>query len=796
MAARNSPPPMPTAAPAPAAGADWAGWAAGAVLAAAAVAAYRHTFAVPFQFDDRFAIAENPSIRHWATALSPPLNTTVSARPVLNASFAVNYAVGGLGVRSYHLLNLVIHLFAGLTLFGIVRRTVALRPPASRALPLAFGAALLWLLHPLQTESVTYIVQRAESLMGLFYLLTLYAFIRSAATGSRAGRSGWAAAAVLACLLGMATKEVMVSAPVMVLFYDRTFLAGGLGAALRRRRGIYAGLAATWLVLPFLVLSAHGRAGTSGFGSGVSVAQYWPSQFSAIWNYLRLSIWPRPQVFDYGTQWVTGLWPAAGAALVVLGLAGASAWALCRPDFGARALGFAGLWFFAILAPTSLIPGNRQTAAEHRMYLALVPVIVLAVIGLYRWLGQAAWVVVLAWAGALFGLTVHRNEIYRSALRLWQDTVAQNPDNPWAHNDLGSALAKEPGGGARAIAEFETALRLKPDYADAHSNLGAALLKVPGRLEEATAHCAAAVRLDPDSSMAHNNLGDAWSKHPERQADAITQFEIALQLDPESAEAHNNLGNAWLKTPGRRADAIAQLEAALRLDPNAAEIHNNLGSAWAQEPGRRQDAIAEYQAAIRLKPDFADARNNLGSAWAAEPDQLGQAIAEYESALRLEPNFAAAHYNLGVVWLNLPGKAADAIPQFKAAIQIRPDFAEAHYNLGLAWSQLPGKTAQATAEYEAAVRLKPDFAEARNNLGTSWVNLPGRLDDAITQFEAAARLKPDNAVFRFNLAVALLRRGGRTAEAVAHLEEVLRLQPGNATARRILARVQAGPAGG
>ena len=192
--------------------------------------------------------------------LCPPSHgETVSGRPVLNLSLALNYAVSGCDVRGYHVTNLAIHLAAALLLFGIVRRTL----PRFRgcgggqqlarlqlATPLALAIALLWAVHPLQTESVTYIVQRAESLMGLFYLLTLYCFLRGAGS---ARAIFWYAGSVLACLLGMATKEVMVSAPLVVLLYDRTFLAGSFREAWRRRWAYYLALAATWLLLAWLV---------------------------------------------------------------------------------------------------------------------------------------------------------------------------------------------------------------------------------------------------------------------------------------------------------------------------------------------------------------------------------------------------------------------------------------------------------------------------------------------------------------------------------------------------------------
>ena len=243
---------------------DWRALAGGAILAAIAAAAYSRTFSVPMFYDDVPSILHNPTLRHLGSAFWPGGRSTVSGRPVLNLSLALNYAVSGTNVWSYHALNLAIHALACMALFGIVRRTLAPRE-GERASIIAFCVALTWAVHPLLTESVTYLVQRAESLMGLLYLLTLYCFIRGAAADAVRPRA-WQALAVIFCLLGMGAKEVMVSAPLIVLLYDRTFLAGSFREAWRRRRGVYAGLAATWLILPFLVLSTHGRGGPQGSG--------------------------------------------------------------------------------------------------------------------------------------------------------------------------------------------------------------------------------------------------------------------------------------------------------------------------------------------------------------------------------------------------------------------------------------------------------------------------------------------------------------------------------------------------
>ena len=406
------------------AGLRWRISLAGAAILLAALGAYHNSFSGPFVFDDLSSIVENPSLRPpWSAGalLSPPASATVGGRPLVNVSLALNFAMGGMDVRGYHAVNLVIHMLAALALFGVVRRTLV-RPLGGDAGLAALAIAVLWTVHPLQTESVTYVVQRAESLMGLFYLMTVYCFIRGAeyqemdyamagapaggdpsagASGAASGRwRRWYALSVAACLLGMASKEVMVSAPVIVLLYDRTFVAGSFREAWRRRRWVHAGLGATWLVLGYLVASLGGnRGGSTGAGHGVTFLGYALTQFPAVAGYLKLSVWPHPLVFDYGAEWVAHGVDVVPAAAVLALLAGGTLYGLKRQPV----LGFAGAWFFAILAPSSLIPGPRQTMAEHRMYLALAVVVSLGVLAGYAWGGGGRCSPGLRWRSAWGG---------------------------------------------------------------------------------------------------------------------------------------------------------------------------------------------------------------------------------------------------------------------------------------------------------------------------------------------------------------------------------------------------------
>ncbi len=647
------------------------------LLAVAAALTYWNSLTGPFVFDTIPAVVENPTIRHlsqWRAVLSPPHEhgQTVGGRPLVNVSFALNYAIGGLEVRGYHIANVLIHLAAALLLFGIIRRTLRTRPLDGRfgaaATPLAVLVSTLWLVHPLQTESVTYIVQRAESLMGLCFLGALYTFIRAA---SDAKHSAWAAASIACCFLGMAAKEVMVSAPVIILLYDRTFIAGSWRRAWQQRRIYYVLLASSWLVLGALVLGAERRGGSAGFGTAVTVPSYALTQLVAVARYLRLSFWPHPLVLDYGTEVVRRAPVLLAAALLVLPLLVYTIAACAR----GRPAGFAGAWFFAILAPTSsFVPVATQTIAEHRMYLPLAAVIAVTVLTLYKYAGRRMYGLGAVAVLALAVVTHFRNDDYRSELELWGRAAAAAPGNARAQHNFGFAL-QHAGRSAEAVRYYNAALALAPDDAETHHNLANALVTL-GR---------------PD--------------------DAIAQYEIALRLQPRLVEAHYSLGNAWLAA-GRADSARAEYEAALRLEPGDASTHRNLASALLQL-GRVDDAIAAASSAVRENPQLAAAHYILANAL-VQAHREPEAAAQYIQLLALEPANAAAEGSLAFIEVELD-QTAEALPHFTHALQLAPDDPETHNNFGYALASL-GRTAEARREFETALRLRPDYTQASDNL--------------------------------------------------------------------------------
>jgi protein O-mannosyl-transferase len=617
------------------------------VVAAAVLIAYAGAFTTPFLFDDT-EIVDTAAMHEvsWRTV-------TDTTRPLVQLTLALNWAVGGVHVVGYHVVNVAIHVLAALVLYALVARTLqtsaAVGTAWRNAAPeLALSVSLLWAVHPLQTESVTYVVQRAESLMALCYLLTLYAAVRGA-TGPRA--TGWYAAAVVACALGMLCKPVMVTAPLAVLAYDRAFLAGSWTGAWRARRALYLGLAATELVLVALLAGGgHESAATAGFGiRDVTLGEYVRSQPGVVLHYLRLAIVPIGLVLDYGSP------PAAGVAdvlvplLALLALVAGALWATRRSPAATVVVGL----FFLVLAPSSSLVPIKDLAFEHRMYLPLAAVVGLAVAGAFtavqrvgrrppadrRLLLAGAAVVALV----LIALTIDRNRDYRSALAMWTDVAAKRPANARAHSNRAQALMR-----ARrvdeAVAALETALRLDPTLADAHVNLGHALA-LRGASADAERHYAEALRLNPESAEAHNDWGAALADQG-RYAEAEPHYVEALRLRPDYAEAHNNLGVALLRR-GAFDDAAAQFAASLRLDPEYAETYSNLGNLHARQ-GRPADAVADYERALAIDPGYAEVHFNLALALAAE-GRRADARAHAAEALRLKPSLQAVVRQSGLL---------------------------------------------------------------------------------------------------------------------------------------------------
>jgi tetratricopeptide (TPR) repeat protein len=654
-------------------------WRAGLIVLAG-IFAYSNSLSGPFIFDDRFSIVENQHIREWwrlGSSLFPEADTPTAGRPLVNLSFALNYAVGGLGVSGYHLVNIAFHLLSALTVFGIVRRTLELPGLKNRfagwSTNLGLAVALLWTLHPLNTDAVDYLTERTELMMALCYLLTLYAGIR--AWQSRAAALGWEAIALVSCTAGMACKESMATAPLMMMLYDRIFLFDSLKQAIRSRWRFYAALGISWVVLAAVLWSGP-RVHSAGFSSCACPWTYLLDQTVMITQYLRLAVWPRELVANYGWVFPATLGDVLPYALFIACLLVLTIVALIRqPKWG-----FLGAWLFMTLAPTSsIVPIATEVGAERRMYLPLVALVVLAVVAasFVRHVGAAGKAVALVLvSAALLAGTFTRNRDYTSALRLARTVVERHPTGV-GHLALATELL-DAGDRDEAMVHLRQAL---PDAPRAHYTLGVELFR-DGRLNEAIDELQAFVREQPlliQAVSARQLLGRAFASQ-QRWPEAVEQYRMVLTMNPSSVQRVETDGLLAAAELGAQsfADAAVHYAEYLKVHPDDVGELNNLGIALIAAD-RLDEALGVFRHAVDVDPDDAGGQRNFANALFDHRD-IDEAAVHAQRAVDLRPGDPAAHDLLGRV-LAVQGRLQDAQGQFEEALRIKPDYADAKVDL-------------------------------------------------------------------------------------------------------------------
>ncbi len=590
----------------------------GIVVVTFGILAFYNSFDGAFVMDDTGHIVNNDRIRSLT-----PLNRFFGLRrPVVAFSLASNFAVNGLDTWGYHLVNVSVHILAALVLFGILRRTLRFKSAGpfdgiSSDL-IAFVVSLLWVVHPLQTQSVTYLIQRGESMMGLFYLLVIYCTIRSSKVQYP---WGWYIAAIVSSVLALGCKGVAVTAPFLAFLYDRTFLAGSFKEALVERKSLYIGLIATWSMIAvggLLVIFDSSRRANVGFGyKGVSWIEYLTTQPKILLHYLKLTFWPDILCLDYA-------WPVEHN-MVVIGLTSAVVLAFSIVTIFALRfeplVGYFAAWFFVILSPTSSFIPIKDMAVEHRMYLPLAGLLLIAVISARHILellrkkahfnlatGRiVSLILVIATVGLLSYRTYLRNRDYENEVTMWRSVVRIAPHNERAQQNLGRGLS------------------------------------VRGELDEALRHLRVALRLNPDHVNAHINIGNVYSKQGEPDR-AIPHYRRATQINPNLPYAYNNLGTLYQKMKD-----IDQ-------------------------------AIHFYKKALKIKPNYADAHYNIAMAL-AQTDKLDESIEHFRRAIQARPLYVIAHVKLGVV-LSMQGDTEAALAVFYHVLKLDPENEKAREMLG------------------------------------------------------------------------------------------------------------------
>ena len=579
---------------------------------------YMGSLSGPFVFDDEPNITENRHIR--LTRLSPEgiyaaaFNSPIAQRPVANASFALNYFFNGYNVVGYRFVNILIHIINGYLVYFLARftlRTPALRSYRKQAGAIACGAAILWLVHPLHTQSVAYIVQRMTSLTTLFYLLALvcYSDARLSTTATR--NHILLALCAVSGLLALGTKEIAATLPVFIFLYEWFFFQELKTDWLRRRLPALAGVCVAFGVI-VLIFSGFENPVERIFapyaGGGFTAWHRVMTQFRVVVFYISLLFWPAPSRLnlDHDVAVSLALLDPATTLFSLLFLAGLFAAAVLtarREPLGAYAI----LWFLGNLVIESSVI-RLELIFDHRTYLPSVfPTI--ALVSLVFRLLKKQWMAV-ALLAALVAVcsfwTWQRSLVWADEVVLWRDCLEKSPLKPRPYNNLGSALSKI-GRFEEAAPYLARAIALKPDYDDARYNLGYVLVRI-GQVDAGIRELLEAVRIEPRNYMAHNNLGVAYLIQ-ENYPDAVRHLQEALRLNPDFEAAHNNLGVA-LKNQGDLAGAARQFSEAIRVNPNYAEAWNNHGVSL-KEQGRLKEAEDSFRRALQISPNYPAASLNL-----------------------------------------------------------------------------------------------------------------------------------------------------------------------------------------
>ena len=674
---------------------------------------YFNSLGGAFQFDDRDLIQ-----KEWIADLKAFGDQVAlkdfTNRPVLLFTYALNNTLNPSWVFGFHLLNLLLHLWVTLLIFFILLKTqkwVSPSPPSDRALP--FLTALLFAVHPLNTDSVSYISSRSTLLATFFYLLTLYAFLSLFCNRKPAEKPAMPLFLVLVVpfflYLSLASKLIAVTLPAALALCFFAFICPAAFPAMWQRLTqkkmlyVYAGgmilIAGVFITTAPQFLYAPKDQGLELFGRW---PYFWVQLKVIAFYYLKLFAVPFNLNVDPGFPF-SSVFTDPQIALALVLLTGLVFTAL---RFGNLWMRVGTLWFILTLAPTSSLVPLNDLAVEHRMYLPMTLGLCL-IAGLILKnslpLKRHAWapvILVLLAAG-----TLDRNRVWIDEASLWADAVQKNPHSPRTHNNLGKAHY-ENGDLNRALLHFQQSVANIQKHAMMQYNL-----KDPSR----------------------------WLKSSDPSPARPTANKI---LKADFAEPHYNLASVYLDT-GQLENAAAEYAAAIRLQPNHHDAYLGLGSVHARL-GKPAQAEGFYLKAITAKKaaaggrDFALARLNLGELY-GKSSRFEEAIRQFDLALKSDPSLSLAHYNLGVAYLAL-GNLDRAEHGLTASLSLDPDFQPALFNLARV---LQDKKAwdRSSAQFEKFLQLKGPDARAHYHIGVNH-HYMGRMQQARQHLNKALDLNP------------------------------------------------------
>jgi tetratricopeptide (TPR) repeat protein len=586
-------------------------------LALVVILIYANTLGSPFIFDSRPNIESNPHIRISKITLNDltaaAFKSPANQRPLSNISFALNYYLHGYNVVGFHVVNVLIHISAGFFLYLFVKstfRTPALKSRHENYLWISFFTAAVWMVHPLQTQSVSYVVQRMNSLSAMFFILSILLYARFRLSGQQGNKWWLFSGCILAGALALASKQIAATLPIFIIAYEWYFFRDLDLTWLKKRIPLLAGCLLLSAVIALAVLGGKPLDGIlEGYKDrDFTLTQRLLTQPRVIIFYISQLLWPHPSRLnmDHDFPLSNSLMDPMTTFLSIISIAALIGLAIATAR-KQRLLSFCILWFFGnLLIESSIIA--LEIVFEHRVYLPSMLLILIVVLAVYRWVKPAWLQAVLLCAMVTVGAvwSYERNAVYSDRITFWQDCVSKSPGKARPYNNLGVALADR-GYHHEAIKKYRKALQIDPLYQDPVGNIGLSLAE-QGKMDESITYFLKALEINPKDFKTLNNLGASLIVL-ERHTEAIQKLSEALRLNPYYAQAHNNLAVA-LQQQGRVEEAIEHFSMAVRLDPDYTRAYKNLGIILAKQ-GRYEEAVEQFSVALKLKPGDAKARQKL-----------------------------------------------------------------------------------------------------------------------------------------------------------------------------------------
>jgi tetratricopeptide (TPR) repeat protein len=629
-----------------------------ALLALVTFVVYWHVRDNDFiNFDDNVYITENARVLNGLTW--PDVKWAFTAglpgylHPLTWFSHQLDYQLYKNWAGGHHLTSVALHVANAVLLLLFLWRTTRL---AWRS---AFVAAV-FALHPLHVESVAWIAERKDVLCGLFFFLTLHAYVSYAKERAPL----YYVLALLFFVAGLFSKPMIVTVPFVLLLID-TWPLGRLEFGAGKAKAKYSStvlrligekvpfllLAIVWSVITLvLAKQVGGLARVETLGVGTRIANAVVSYATYVWK----TFWPQNLAvfYPYSPQLPLLTVLATLALLVLISVI------LIKRRSSSPFLLVGWLWFLGMLVPViGVLQAGAQARADRYTYLpqtGLIFGLTWAVCDLAKsWPRQRALLTGTA-AIALSPLawrTWDQISVWHDSESVWRNALAATTANYTAHVQLCDALLRK-GRIDEAIAEAETALRIQPNDAKGHSNLAIALAK-KGDMEKALLHLQRAVEITPDQPKLHYNIATVLAEKG-RLDEAISHYEQEVQIQPEFAEAHNNLGTALLRK-GRLDDALLHFEKAIAADPRLAKVHYNAAFVLVQK-GRPREAVDHLQQALTIDPHNAAARVELGVAL-SQAGRIDSAIRAWEETLESDPDNLEAAYDLAWISATFPDDA-------------------------------------------------------------------------------------------------------------------------------------------